>query len=315
MRDQLIRDVPGGTVHSARRGIVDAHHHLWDVQRNYHPWLRDEPPIPFRYGSYQAIRRNYLHADYLLDSARYEMLGSVYVETEWDPADSTGEMAFVSELRRQGGLPTVAVAHVPLDAPDAPDRLAAQCRHAFVRSIRHKPRANPTPGMPQPGGMCDPRWQRGYAALAELGLRFDLQTPWWHLHEARDLLERHADTPIIINHAGLPSDRSREGLKQWRSAVQAISRWPHVFMKISGIGVPGQPWTHANNREVVETLIECWGVERCMFASNFPVDSLCGSFDDIFGGFEALTASLGAPAQDALFRGNAIRIYDMELHA
>jgi predicted TIM-barrel fold metal-dependent hydrolase len=45
------------------------------------------------------------------------------------------------------------------------------------------------------------------------------------------------------------------------------------------------------------------------------VDSLCGSFDDIFGGFEALTASLGTQAQDALFRGNAIRIYDMELDA
>ena len=298
-----------------RRRIVDAHHHLWDVGRNYHPWLRDDPPIPFRYGDYRTIRRNYLHADYLRDSARFEIQGSVYVETEWDPTDTTGEMAFVAELRRTGGLPTVAVAHVPLDVPDAPQRLAVQCQHAFVRSVRHKPRSNPRPGMKEPGGMLDPAWQGGYAALAELGLRFDLQTPWWHLHEARGLLERHGNTPIIINHAGLPADRSREGLTHWRAAVQAISRWPHVFMKISGMGVPGQAWTAENNREVVETLIEAFGVERCMFASNFPVDSLCGSFDDIFGGFEAITASLGDVAQDALFRRNAVRIYDMELDA
>jgi len=298
-----------------RRRIVDAHHHLWDLQRNYHPWLRDDPPLAFRYGDYQAIRRNYLHADYLRDSARYEMQGSVYVETEWDPADSSGEMAFVDELRRTGGLPTVAVAHVPLDAPNAPERLAAQCAHAFVRSVRHKPRANPQPDMTAPGGMLDPNWQRGYAALAELGLRFDLQTPWWHLHEAQALLERHPATPIIINHAGLPADRSREGLARWRDAVQSISRWPQVFMKISGIGVPGQAWTADNNREVVQTLIEAFGVDRCMFASNFPVDSLCGTFDDIFSGFERITASMGAVAQDDLFRRNAIRIYDMGLDA
>jgi predicted TIM-barrel fold metal-dependent hydrolase len=169
--------------------------------------------------------------------------------------------------------------------------------------------------MTEPGGMLDPDWQRGYAALAERGLRFDLQTPWWHLHEARHVLERHGSTSLIINHAGLPADRSREGLASWRTAVQAISRWPQVFMKISGIGVPGQAWTAEGNREVVETLIDAFGVERCMFASNFPVDSLCGSFDDIFSGFESITAPLGAAAQDALFRRNAIRIYDLELNA
>jgi predicted TIM-barrel fold metal-dependent hydrolase len=307
--------LPHNASPTARRRIVDAHHHLWDIRRNYHPWLRDEPPISFRYGDYRSIRRNYLHEDYLRDSAQFDMQGSVYVETEWDPADTSGEMAFVAELRRVGGLPTVAVAHVPLDEPNAPQRLAALGRHDFVRSIRHKPRANPSPGMSEPGGMCDLAWQRGYAALAERGLRFDLQTPWWHLHEASALLERHREMTIIINHAGLPADRSRAALASWRTAVQDISRWPQVFMKISGIGQPGCPWTAEANREVVETLIECFGVERCMFASNFPVDSLCGSFDAIFSGFETITASLGETAQDDLFRRNAIRIYDMELDA
>ena len=307
--------LPPSAPSTARRRIVDAHHHLWDVQRNYHPWLRDDPPIPFRYGDYRSIRRNYLHEDYRRDSASFDLQGSVYVETEWDPTDGVGEMEFVDELRRRGGLPTVAVAHVPLDGVDAPQRLVAQCRHGFVRSVRHKPRANPRPGMPEPGGMLDASWQRGFAALSELGLRFDLQTPWWHLHEARALLEQHGQTPLIINHAGLPADRSSTALAAWRAAVHDISQWPQVFMKISGIGQPGHPWTVDANRDVVETLIESFGVERCMFASNFPVDSLCGSFDEIFTGFEVITASLGREAQDHLFRRNAIRIYDMGLDA
>ena len=94
--------------------IVDAHHHFWDPARNYHPWLRDEPPIPFRYGDYNAIRRRYLHEQYLADAHDYAVAGSVYVETEWDPRDPIGEMTYVAELR-QKGLPSVAVGQAWLD--------------------------------------------------------------------------------------------------------------------------------------------------------------------------------------------------------
>lgn len=301
---------------STKRRIIDAHHHFWNVERNYHPWLRDDPPIPFRYGDYSAIRRNYLEADYRRDAQAYEVAGSVYVETEWDPTDHEGEMRYVCELRNGppgvGRLPTVAVAHVRLDDPLARPKLEHQCRFDFVRSIRHKPRANPQAGGP-PGGMTDATWRAGYALLAELGLRFDLQTPWWHLPEAIDLARAHPATPIIINHSGLPSDRSRAGIDAWKAALQSISRCPNVSIKISGIGVPGQAWTAEANREIVLWLIESFGVPRCMFASNFPVDSLCASFDAIFGGFEAIVADFSPAEQHALFCANANRIYDMRL--
>ena len=62
--------------------IVDAHQHFWDLGRNYLPWLCDEPPIPFRYGDYRALRRNYLPADYLRDAAGHRVVKTVHVETE-----------------------------------------------------------------------------------------------------------------------------------------------------------------------------------------------------------------------------------------
>ena len=89
--------------------IVDAHQHFWDPTRNYHPWLRDEPPIPFRYGDYTAIRRRYLPPDYRADAQPYVVERTVYVETEWDPRDPDGEMRYVAELQREYGLPSVAV--------------------------------------------------------------------------------------------------------------------------------------------------------------------------------------------------------------
>jgi len=295
------------------RRIVDAHHHLWDLGRNHHPWLCEEPPIAFRYGDYRSLRRNYLKDDYLCDaaSAGLDVQGSVYVETEWDSDDPRGEMRYVADLVRDTGCPTVAVAQVRLDAPDAAGLLAYHAAYPFVRGIRHKPRASPRPGLAEPGGMTDAAWRRGFAQLAELGLRFDLQTPWWHMAEAADLARDFPGTRIIINHAGLPADRTEAGLAGWRTAMAAVAAYPNVFVKISGIGVPGQAWTAHANQPIVLHLIECFGVPRCMFASNFPVDSLCGRLEHIYAGFEAIVADLSEDEQDALFRRNAIGIYDM----
>lgn len=86
-------------------------------------------------------------------------------------------------------------------------------------------------------------------------------------------------------------------------------------MKISGIGLAGRPWTVADNRPVVDALIATFGSERCMFASNFPVDSVCAGFATIFGGFREIVADLPDTVQRALFHDNANRIYAMGLPA
>lgn len=296
---------------SAPFQIVDAHQHFWDLDKNYYPWLRDEPMIPFRYGDYSAIRKTYMPADYRKDASGYEIVGSVYVEAEWDRKDPVAEMKYIDALRRAERLPTVAVAQARLDNPDVESVLEQQSAFSFVRSIRHKPRANPSPGGAA-GGMTDSVWRRGYALLRRFGLRFDLQTPWWHLHEAVDLARTHPDTQIILNHTGLPADRSPQGIEGWKRAMTALAQCPNVAVKMSGLGVPGQAWTAEANRTIVLTVIELFGVGRAMFASNFPVDSLCATFGQIFGGFREIVGDFSASDQQKLFRDNAIRIYAME---
>jgi predicted TIM-barrel fold metal-dependent hydrolase len=292
--------------------IVDAHQHFWDLGRNYYPWLQDEPMIPFRYGSYSAVRKNYLPADYRRDTQGYRIDGSVYVEAEWDPADPVAEMKYIEALRRAEGLPTVAVAHARLNEDSAAALLERQAAFPFVRSIRHKPRANSSPCDRSPGGMADSAWRKGYSLLRRFGLRFDLQTPWWHLHEAADLAKAYPDTQIILNHTGLPADRSHDGIASWKQAMSVLSQRPNVAVKISGIGVPGANWTADANRSIVLTVIELFGVGRAMFASNFPVDSLCGTFGEIFGGFREIVKDFSQAHQAMLFRDNAMRIYAME---
>ncbi len=288
---------------SAPFPIVDAHQHFWDLRVNYHPWLCDEPPSLHRYGECSALRRNYLPADYFNDARGFEVLKTVYVETEWDPRDPLGETAWVERLRRETGFPTVMVAQAWLERADVATVLEGQARFAFVRGVRQKPRR---------GQMRDARWRAGYARLARLGLRFDLQTAWTELADAAALCREFPDTQLVLNHAGLPADRSAAGIAGWKAALGALAACPNAALKISGIGERGTPWTAQRNREIVLSAIEIFGVARAMFASNFPVDSLCASFAEVYSGFREIVKDFPAAEQRRLFHDNAVRIYAME---
>jgi predicted TIM-barrel fold metal-dependent hydrolase len=245
-----------------RLRIVDAHQHFWDLQRNYHPWLCDPEPIPFRYGDYGALRRSYLPPDYRRDSAGFEVAKTIHVEAEWDPNAPIAETRWLGEARRG-----------------------------------------------EAGSMDNPKWRRGYALLERHGLSFDLQTPWWHLDAASDLARDFPATQIVINHTALPSDRSAEGLAGWRKGLETAAACPNVALKISGLGRPGLPWTMEANGPVIRDAIAIFSADRCLFASNYPVDSLAGSFRDIFSGFSAAVADRSDAERRKLFHDNAIRIY------
>ena len=97
--------------------IVDAHHHFWDLERKYHPWLCDEPLIPFRYGDYRAVRRSYLPEDYARDASSFDVVASVTVEAEWDPVDPIGETRWIDAIADEDQIVT-ASGHVEEDRDD-----------------------------------------------------------------------------------------------------------------------------------------------------------------------------------------------------
>ena len=290
--------------------IVDSHQHFWDTRLARNPWLCENQQVYFRYGDYDSIRKPYLPNDYYSDAAPIDIVASVYVETEWCQDDPIGEMDWVTKIKAHFGLPTVAVAQAWLDRKNLEETLESHCSRGFVRSVRHKPRSNSAPGG-EPGAMADLVWREGFALLAPLGLSFDLQTPWWHLCEARTLADKFPSTQIILNHSGLPSDRSHDGLNKWYIAMKDLSGAPNVSVKLSGLGQQKKSWTIESNRNIILRTIDLFGVDRCMFGSNFPVDSLCGGFTEIFSGFFQIVADFSNQERDALFVQNAMRIYNI----
>jgi predicted TIM-barrel fold metal-dependent hydrolase len=292
--------------------IVDAHHHLWDLGRNPYPWLQDPEPIPFRYGDYTALKRDYLPADYRRDGAGFNIVKTVHMEAEWERRDPAAETRWLTKVSAAHGFPNAFVGHAEPQRADIAEVLTAHAEYPLVRGIRHKPASSPSPADAQrgaPSSMDDETWRRGYALLERYGFSYDLQTPWWHLDAAAQLARDFPRTTLILNHTGLPADRSVEGLAGWRRAMETLAREPNAALKISGLGQRGQSWTLEANGPVIRDAIAIFGADRCMFASNFPVDSLAGSFQTIFRGFRDATAKETPEGQRKLFHDNAVRIY------
>ena len=292
--------------------FLDAHHHFWDINSNYHPWLCDELQIPFRYGNYDAIRKNYLPIDYAHDTEGVEVVGSVHVEAEWNPDDPVGETRWLADITQACNHPVVFVVQARLDQENIEDVLSDHSVYRQTRGVRQKPFATEQSSSRQrglPGSMDDPKWRDGYAYLDRFGYSFDLQIPYWNLDQAAELAADFPETTLVINHTGLPSNRDDLGISAWSDAMEKVALQPNVMIKISGLGRINQPWTIESNRGIVLRTLDIFGTDRCMFASNFPVDRLCGDFGTIIQGFREIVKTLPENKISALFHGNAARIY------
>ncbi len=298
--------------------LIDAHHHLWDLTRHYYPWLSDHPEPQFFLGNYDALKRNYLPQDYRHDSRHHDVLATVHCEAEWDRQDQVGETQWITDLHHATGMPLAIVAHAWFHTDNAEEVLARQAAYPLVRGIRSKPVTAVRPDLMrpgEPGSMQDPRWLEGYARLERYGMSWDLRVPYWHLYEAADVARQFPRIPIVLNHTGFPWDRSPQGLQAWRQAMQAIAQHSHVYLKVSEFGLKDQPWSYASNREIVLQAIDIFGIERCMFASNFPVSSLRVDYDTLVTSVARMIEGFSPAQQRGFFVGNAANFYRLQLPA
>lgn len=295
--------------------VIDAHHHLWELGMDRHPWLRPGVRVAHRYGDYEAIKHDYTPERMLAEAEGTGLVATVYMEAEWDPEDPLGETAYVVGLAERSGVPGAMAAQAWLDAPDVARVLEAQAANPLVRSVRHKPGGASSPAEAASGVrslMSDERWMRGYALLAGHGLHFELQTPWWNLAEAAELAAAHPETLIVVNHSGVVGDREPATLAAWGAAVRTIAAQPNVVVKASGLGVEGMPWTVAANRGIVNELLDVFGADRVMFGSNFPVDGLFGGYAWLLDAYRDIVANRTPAEQRAFFHDTAARVYRPE---
>ena len=300
--------------------IVDAHHHLWRLGGDLsYPWLQAAYDAEhFMLGPYDVLRRDFGVQEFRRAACGAPIVASVHVEAECARADALAETRWLHEVAARHGLPSAVVAWVDLLADDAGERIAEQARYPLVRAVRFKPLTSALPAqrIRGPGTLNDPRWPRALERLRSHGLGWDLRVPFWHLEEAA---ARLADAPaldVMLEHAGLPWDRTEGGLARWRRGMAALAAHPRVSVKLSEFGLRNSAWNETENRRIIRDTIETFGVERCMFASNFPVAGLRIAYPALVSTFAAALADMGLDecARRAVWHDNAARIYRLDLN-
>jgi L-fuconolactonase len=300
--------------------IVDPHHHLWEHAQN--PYMTGE--LRADTGSVAGVTNTV-----------FVECASAYRTDGPEAFRPVGETEFVVAADPDGFIAGI-VGFADLTGPEIDEVLAAHVAagDGRFRGIRHASAFDPSPDVrvshtkPPPGllGMAD--FRRGVAALGRAGLSFEAWMYHPQLPELTALARDQPDVPIVLDHLGGPlgigpyAGRRDEVLAEWRVSMADVATCPNVALKLGGIGMPifGMGWHHQPGGATVEQLVDAWGepirwcieqfgVGRCMFESNFPVDKASCSYAVLWEAFEAIVPDISASEHDALFHGTATRTY------
>jgi L-fuconolactonase len=279
--------------------VVDAHVHLWDPARSdWYPYLSRAPE-----GGTGDASRMYRRFD--VDTYRAEAAGW-NVEKFVNVAAATGrhsidETVELDHAASAGSGPDAVIGGLPptdtvAEAVELLDRQMTASRFRGVRPMGiHE---GPVPG----ADVLD--------ALQERNLVFELMAHPDQLHEAATRLEGSGELIVVVEHTGWPRSSSDEERNLWRTGIDTLAGLgDNVFCKLSGLAMPLQSMSADAFAPWIERAIEVFGIDRCFFASNFPVDAVHGSFDDLYGAFSAVTDDLDSGSREKLFADNAERVY------
>jgi predicted TIM-barrel fold metal-dependent hydrolase len=289
--------------------IIDAHHHIWRVAKV--PWLNG-PQLPRIFGDYGELRRDYPVGELLDDMKSSNVVKSVYIQINVTPGDEIEEVEWVQSVADANGFPHGIVGYADLAAADLAATLDRQQACANLRGIRHQLHWHEKPlyrFAPRPDLMNDPAWRAGLRELEKRGLLFELQVFASQMTAAAKLAADFPRVTFVLLHAGMLEDRSADGWAVWRKGMRALAACPNVVVKLSGLGTFEHQCSTGLWKPVVTETVDLFGPERCLYGSNYPIEKLWTSYENIVAVMKECLADLPGAAQRAIFFDNAQRVY------
>jgi len=289
--------------------IIDAHHHIW--RQADLPWLQG-PMVARIFGPYEPIRRDYPIAEYLSDIKSSNVVGSVYVQTNWAKDKALDEAAWVQSVADKEDWPHAIVGYADLLADGAPQTLKALTKIPRIRGIRMQLHWHENPlyrFAAAPDVMNGAVFRKNFAHVADNDLSFDLQVFTSQMKDAANLAAAFPDVTFVLQHAGMLEAKSKEGRALWQEGMKRLAGQPNIVSKLSGLGTFIQRNDPLHIADVIHETVAIFGSDRCLFGSNFPIEKLWTSYASLVDAHRAALAGYGASEQQAMLQGNAIRIY------
>lgn len=312
------------------RRIIDPHHHLWPTSTRWGTYTLEDLWSDTQSG------HNIEKTVFIDCGASYRTDGPAHLkpvgETEYVTANAQTSARATGKTQIAG---IVSFVNLTQDKQEIAEALAAhdQAGQGLFRGIRHAGPHDSTGtlsngGTRGPGLYARPDFRAGVRQLGASGYTYDT---WHFYHQNQDFLKLARavpETTMILDHFGTPlgagayANRREEIFRQWKADMAEIAKCPNVVAKLGGMAMPdnGFGWdlrtTPPTSDEFVQAqrdyylhTIECFGPQRCMFESNFPVDKLSISYAVLWNGLKKIAAGFTEAEKDAMFYGTAARIY------
>ena len=279
--------------------LYDTHMHIWDPGVLTMSWLDGVPELDRVIGI----------TDYLADAEDLGITDAIYIEVEVDPASFDAEYAAgIALMDAPGSIVRGAVMGGRPDEPGFPawlDHLAADSRIRGVREVLH--------AGSRPSGRClGDAFKAGIRLLGERGLSFDLCMRVGELSDAASLIRDCPGTRFILDHFGNPPVEA--GVTDaWRRDLEKIAALPNAFGKMSGLiqNTKSEDWTTDDFAPFIDALVESFGHERIIWASNWPVCTLNGSLRRWVETTREVLEAYPEDVRQAICNGNARNVYSL----
>ena len=290
---------------------IDAHHHLWDLEKVNYPWLMAKGERRF-FGDPSKIQRNYLWREFSNDAMNHGFQGSVHIQVGAN--DPLEEAKWVDTINRQTKCwPIAQVAFADLTDKNLEQYLDELLKLKTVKGIRQiigrAPEEDSVSNINKL--LTNPKFLKGLNIICERKLTFDLQLIPELMELISPILKKVPNLDIVLCHAGSPYNRTKMGLEDWSDRLKDLSNQSNIFCKLSGLGMFDHNWTKNTISPIVQTVLNQFGAERVMFGSNFPVDSITSSYNELISAYEEIFENYTAEDQAKVFGLTAKHFYSI----
>lgn len=312
--------------------IVDCHHHLWVLESG--PYLIDD------FARDIATGHNIVATVFVECDAMYRQDGPRHLRTVGEAEFVAGQAAMsASGLYGQARICAGFVAAADLTLGAAVDEVLSALTEASggrLRGIRGKANWDADPSVntgvrafSPPHMLLDENYRAGVARMQKHGLVYDAWQYHPQLNELCDLAGAFPDLPIVVNHCGgllgIGNYAGPDNFKSWRALILETAKYPNVLMKLGGLSakrcgfgfdnLPQRPTAEQLAdawRPYIETCIEAFGPQRCMFEANFPPDKVAADYARLWNAFKIIAKDCSQDEKTQLFSGTATRVYGLE---
>ena len=276
--------------------VIDTHLHLWDTSRLSYPWLNDIP----------KLNKSFLLEDYNEACGDLEVEKMIFMQCECDPSQYTGEVEWVSGLAQRDPRLQGIISWAPLDKGEgAREEVEALKANPLVKGIRRIIQFEPD------AEFClKEDFINGVNMLSDYDLPFDICISHIHNKSVLKFMEKCPGVDMILDHIGKP-DIKNHILDPWRDEIREMAKFPNVYCKLSSLATEADHdnWTIDDLRPYVDHLLECFGIERMIYASDWPVSTLAADFKTCVSTMLELLKDFSRDDLQKVFYHNAVQFY------